>query len=299
ITAADLNNHFRHPIYPPPSPKQLTATQSLFNRCKTNLEWTYADYSDIPDIKYKRLHQKRLDAYDQMDPYNKTEYDENVVHSKKTFGIKPELLNPLPEVLLLGHTNVGKSSLINNLLLTKLESKSKGAFTEHAYVSKRAGYTKTLNCFNVGNKFRLIDSPGYGEFADFEQGKFVLEYLEKRALLRRVFLLIDSTEGFREEDIQLVNHLIELGVPFEVVFTKVDVVVSKSMPKKNPDPELIRLGNRKVIEYFERIIDEVQLRDLVTLPRLLFNNTSVNKYVSMRYGYKELRCVMLESCGLI
>jgi hypothetical protein len=47
------------------------------------------------------------------------------------------------------------------------------------------------------------------------------------------------------------------------------------------------------------MIEEVGLDSLVTLPKLLFNNATTNKFVPMRYGYKEIRCIILQSCGMI
>ncbi|KAK6455577.1 putative GTP-binding protein engB [Scheffersomyces xylosifermentans] len=306
LTPSDLTNHFRQPEYAPPSIKVIGEAQAFFNRSKVTLEWTLANYEEIPDIKYELLQQKRSQGIREMDPFYKTEYHENLANSKKTFGIPPEQLRPLPEVLLLGHTNVGKSSLLNNLLVN---SKA----LEYAYVSQKAGYTKTLNCFNIGRKLRVIDSPGYGMFGESKQGKVVLEYISKRHLLRRVFILIDSVEGFREEDIQMMDHLVSEGVPFEIVFTKVDVIIAKFMPKKSvfnsttkkskaerlEAARLVEEGNAKIIEYFERMVSTAQLDEVVTVPRLIFNMAVTNRYADKIHGFKEVRTIILESCGLL
>lgn len=311
LTPNTLNDKFRRQEYGKLALKDISEAQAFFNRCTVNLDWTFDNYDDIPDVKYQILQKQRLETYEKMDPYHRTEYEENLVNSKKTFGIKPELLKALPEILLLGHTNAGKSSLINNLLLSKVENKTAGAKTEYAFVSKRAGYTKTLNCYNIDGKLRIVDSPGYGEFGESKQGKVVIDYISKRHLLRRVFILIDSGAGFRDEDLEIIDHLITSGVPFEVIFTKVDAIVAKYMPKKavfdsytksNDKHEIVKTveeANQKIIHHYTTMIEEVGLDSLVTLPKLLFNNATTNKFVPMRYGYKEIRCIILQSCGMI
>lgn len=311
INTHALNNHFRSEHYSAPTKKQITETQSFFNRSKYTLDWTIGKYEEIPDIKFKLLKAERDEKYSKMEAYGKSQYHDTFFTSKKSFGIKPELLKPLPEVLILGHTNVGKSSLINNLLLDKEENKTAYASTEHAFVSKRAGYTKTLNCFNVGNKIRLIDSPGYGEFGESAQGELVMDYIRERNLLRRAFILIDSIEGFREEDLILIDHLIEEGIAFEIIFTKVDEVIRrkfsnlkvklnyKDAQQKANCTKSIEGANQAVVEHYNKLISLNGMDSIVTLPKLLFNNAETNKFTNMRHGYKEIRFAILQSCGVV
>lgn len=87
-----------------------------------------------------------------------------------------------PEFLLVGRSNVGKSSFINTLLERK----------NLAYTSSRPGKTQTLNFYEVNHEFYLIDVPGYG-YAEVSRsvqekfGKMIEEYLETRKELKRVF----------------------------------------------------------------------------------------------------------------
>ena len=155
-------------------------SQGVFSRAQFKLEWTLAQYDDIPDVKYQRL-KAELEA--------------------TTSSLETHLLHPLPEILFLGHTNVGKSSLVNNLF-------GEGSGTL-AYVSHQPGYTQTMNCYNVGKKFRLIDSPGYGMRGEEKQGQMVLEYLERRKVLRQVYVLIDAAQGMLPEDEEMLEHLID------------------------------------------------------------------------------------------
>lgn len=309
LTPKDITDNFRADVYARPTAAEARKSQSFFHRAITRHEWLLAAYSEIPDVKYALLKGEKTEQLAKIEPYQRTKYHESLEASKKTFGIEPGLLKPLPEVVFLGHTNVGKLSLINTLLISKKESSTAGQATEHAFVSKRAGYTKTLSCYNVGNHLRLIDTPGYGQFGETTQGDAVLEYLRERRQLRRAFLLIDSVEGFREVDQSLVDFLTTEGVPFEVVFTKVDQLVQKKYPKMNwkassgadlqSNLAAVKEGNERVLQHYRRLIESSGLAELPTLPRLLFNNSGTNRLVRMRHGYKEIRFAIAQSCGLV
>lgn len=266
ITPNDLTNKFRTTSV---DSRAMSLGQKVFNSSRPRLAWTLANYNEIPDVK----------------------------DSKYT---------PLPEVLFLGHTNTGKSSLINNLLVSRQQGKTSGASTEYAYVNSHAGYTKTMNCFNISNKFSLVDSPGYGEYGEAKQGEMVVEYLERRRVLRRVFLLIDSTVGFREEDVQLLDLLHSEGLSYEIVFTKVDIVILKMMKqhdvevkkvqdikKRQENYDAVIKANEAVVEYYEKMVQPLKLS-----PRYVFNNAVSNRWVQGRYGYKEIRAIVVESVGM-
>lgn len=203
----------------PYSAGQYSRAQHFFKTAKPSLSWTLADYDEIPDVKYDRLAEEREEKYGNLDPYFKNETTENMLNSRKTFGIKPDLLQQLPEILLIGHTNTGKSSLINRLFLDKEKIKRS---EQLAYVSARAGYTKTMNCFTVSNKLRIVDSPGFGWHGEEVQGKMVIDYISKRSALKMIYFLIDCTVGIREEDTIIIEHLVDLGVPFSIIFTKAE-----------------------------------------------------------------------------
>lgn len=309
-TPLDLNRRFQVDGYIAPSVAQITHANSFFFRSSFKHEWTTAHYDDIPDIKVARQIELKKSQIEKMEEYEKTPYYTGLEKSKKTFGVKPQLLRPLPEVLLLGHTNAGKLTLVNNLFLDKNQLKTTNGSTNYAYVSRRAGYTKCLNCYNVGNALRIVDSPGYGEFGEEDQGKVVLDYIRRRKQLRRTYVVIDSSVGVREEDAALMEFLVENGALFEIVFTKVDDVVSKKMGRIDLKPskgdvaarlaafEAVKDANSKVVTHFDEIIQRAGLADLATLPRLLFNNSVGNKLIPRRYGYREIRFSILESCGL-
>jgi len=127
----------------------------------------------------------------------------------------------LPEFLLVGRSNVGKSSFINTLVGRK----------NLARISSRPGKTQTLNFYLVNDDFYLVDVPGYGYAAvdQKQQQKFGLmieEYLAKRQELKRVFLLIDFRHKPMEDDLLMYHYLKYYNIPVTVVLTKADKVSS-------------------------------------------------------------------------
>lgn len=125
----------------------------------------------------------------------------------------------LPEFLLVGRSNVGKSSFINAILSRK----------NLAYTSSRPGKTQTLNFYSVNNSFYLIDVPGYGYAATDKKtqskfGMMIEEYLEKREELKRVFLLIDFRMKPTEDDLLMYNFLKYYNLPVTIIATKADKV---------------------------------------------------------------------------
>jgi len=125
----------------------------------------------------------------------------------------------LPEFLLVGRSNVGKSSFINTLLERK----------NLAYISSRPGKTQTLNFYIINRNFFLIDVPGYGyaNVSKSVQEKFGLmieEYLQKRKQLKRVFMLVDFRIRPTEDDLLMYNFLKYYNLPVTIVATKADKV---------------------------------------------------------------------------
>ncbi len=132
----------------------------------------------------------------------------------------------LPEFMLVGRSNVGKSSFINCLINRK----------NLARISSRPGKTQTLNFYLVNKEFYLVDVPGYGYAAVDKKtqekfGKMIEEYLEKRTEMKRVFMLIDFRHKPTEDDLLMYNFLKYYNIPVTVVATKVDKVGSSKVDK--------------------------------------------------------------------
>lgn len=126
---------------------------------------------------------------------------------------------PLPEYAFIGRSNVGKSSLIN--MLTNHKSLAK--------TSARPGKTQLINHFKINLNWFLVDLPGYGYArvsrktkAVFQQ--FITDYFEKRQQLVCGFVLIDIRHEAQKIDLEFINYLGEIEVPFCIVFTKADKI---------------------------------------------------------------------------
>ena len=132
----------------------------------------------------------------------------------------------LPEFLLVGRSNVGKSSFINTLINRK----------NFAHTSSKPGKTQTLNFYNVNESFYLVDVPGYG-YASVDkqtQAKFGLmieEYLMNRDSLKRVFLIIDYRNKPMEDDLLMYNFLKYYHKELTIVATKYDKVSQSKRAK--------------------------------------------------------------------
>ena len=125
----------------------------------------------------------------------------------------------LPEFMLVGRSNVGKSSFINTLVGRK----------NIAYTSGKPGKTQTLNFYLANNSFYLVDVPGYGysklsKDNDKKIGLMIEEYLKKRKNLNHVFMLIDYRHKPTEDDIMMYNFLQYYHIPITIIATKYDKV---------------------------------------------------------------------------
>lgn len=132
----------------------------------------------------------------------------------------------LPEVCFAGRSNVGKSSLINALT----------GRNKLARASNTPGRTRELNYFNLSDRIRIVDLPGYGyaraskvDIAKWT--RLTREFLRGRAPLRRVFLLIDSRRGVKEPDIEIMAMLDEAAVTYQIILTKTDKLKKGELEK--------------------------------------------------------------------
>ena len=129
------------------------------------------------------------------------------------------IIDDLPQIAIVGRSNVGKSSLIN-----MLTNNSKMAKT-----SSLPGRTRLVNYFNVNNRFYIVDLPGYG-FAKaakdtIETWDAVMnDYFVNNEKLKLVLLLVDSRLGLQNKDLEMLNYLNDNDLPVVIVFTKTDKI---------------------------------------------------------------------------
>ena len=125
----------------------------------------------------------------------------------------------IPEIALAGRSNVGKSSFINTLLNRKNLARTSG----------KPGKTQLLNFFNIDDKLRFVDVPGYGyakvsKTERVKWGKMIEEYLTIRENLRAVVSLVDFRHEPSTDDVQMYEFLKYYEIPVIVVATKADKV---------------------------------------------------------------------------
>src|SRR6516162_6486496 len=123
----------------------------------------------------------------------------------------------LPEIAFAGRSNVGKSCLVNALTGRRTLART----------SNTPGRTRQINFFDLDARLMLVDLPGYGyaEASKSEVRRWTAllgQYLQTRAVLRRVCLLIDSRHGIKDADYPLMLMLDAAGVSYQVVLTKTD-----------------------------------------------------------------------------
>lgn len=127
--------------------------------------------------------------------------------------------NGLPEIVLVGKSNVGKSSFVNTMINRK----------SLARTSSEPGKTRQLNFYNMDNIFYFVDLPGYGysKMSKVEQekvGHFIEEYLSTRQTISLIIFLVDIRHNPTENDILMYDYIVRTNLPFLVLCNKADKI---------------------------------------------------------------------------
>ena len=127
--------------------------------------------------------------------------------------------NNLPEIVLVGKSNVGKSSFINTMINRK----------KLARTSSEPGKTRQINFYNIDEKFYFVDLPGYGfsKMSKKEQeqvGKFIEEYLFNREQIALIIFLVDIRHNPTENDKLMYDYIIRSGLPCMILANKADKI---------------------------------------------------------------------------
>lgn len=176
----------------------------------------------------------------------------------------------IPEYAFIGRSNVGKSSLIN--MLTNIKGLAK--------ISSKPGKTQLINHFLINKEWYLVDLPGYGYAKVSKElknkwGKFTKTYVSKRDSLINLFVLIDSRLSPQKIDVEFMEWLGTNGIPFSIVFTKIDKLSSsvlnknmsaykKDLAKKWEELPPIFLsstvskhGKEEILQYIEHVTESI------------------------------------------
>ena len=167
----------------------------------------------------------------------------------------------LPEVVLVGKSNVGKSSFINTMINRR----------KLARTSSEPGKTRQINFYNIDETFYFVDLPGYGysKMSKKEQvqvGEFIEEYLLNRKQISLIIFVVDIRHTPTANDKLMYDYIIRSGLPFiilankadKIAVTKVDSVTQDIQKSLNPIGDIITLpfsSERKI--YTEAVWNEI------------------------------------------
>ncbi len=178
---------------------------------------------------------------------------------------------PLPEYAFIGRSNVGKSSLINMITNHKNLAKTSG----------KPGKTQLINHFKINNNWFLVDLPGYGYARVSKKTKetfqkFITDYFEKREQLVCAFVLIDIRLEAQKIDLEFINYLGEIEIPFCIIFTKADKISKgkveqniaayrkallannwEEMPQHFVTSSLDAVGREPLLEFIDGVNDDI------------------------------------------
>ncbi len=138
----------------------------------------------------------------------------------------------LPEIVLVGKSNVGKSSFINTMINRK----------NLARTSNTPGKTRQINFYNIDDKFYFVDLPGYG-FSKMSKkeklisGKYIEEYLEEGKNISLIIFLIDIRHKPTEDDDLMYDYILKSNLPFMILTNKADKI---AVTKVNDEVERLK-----------------------------------------------------------
>ncbi len=158
---------------------------------------------------------------------------------------KNKIINTdLKQIVLVGKSNVGKSSFINTLSNNKHLAK----------VGNSPGKTKCLNFYNVNNDFYIVDLPGYGysNMSKIEKentSDLINYYIETNKNISHIFLLVDIRHNPTKDDRLMYDWLAQKGIPFTIIATKADKVAKTKIPEYLNNITKVLFAKENIIAY--------------------------------------------------
>ncbi len=195
--------------------------------------------------------------------------DAQYIASYPSYSACPE--GDVPEYAFVGRSNVGKSSLINYLLNRK----------NIARTSNKPGKTQMINYFLVNASWYMVDLPGFGYAKVSKKQRkswelMVKNYLQHRLQLQNTFVLLDLNIKPQKIDLELINWMGEIQIPFSIVYTKMDKTRKRDIADRllayeealqasweTLPPRFIssankRVGGEDILAYIEQINERIK-----------------------------------------
>ena len=154
--------------------------------------------------------------------------------------------NDMPQIVLVGKSNVGKSSFINTMINRK----------SLARTSSEPGKTRQINFYNIDETFYFVDLPGYGysKMSKQEQervGSFIEQYLVKSKKISLVIFLVDIRHNPTENDRLMYDYIIRSGLPFIILANKADKIASTKVENtvKELQKQINPIGDIKMLPF--------------------------------------------------
>lgn len=169
--------------------------------------------------------------------------------------------NDLPQVVLVGKSNVGKSSFINTMLNRKALART----------SNVPGKTRQINFYNIDEKFYFVDLPGYG-FSKMSKeekvvsGKYIEDYLEKCQNISLIILLLDIRHKPTSDDMLMYDYILKTNLPFIVLTNKADkIAITKVDDELNKIKKILGISYSTILPfsaerkiYSEKVWEEIE-----------------------------------------
>lgn len=167
----------------------------------------------------------------------------------------------IPEIVLVGKSNVGKSSFVNTMINRK----------NLARTSNVPGKTRQINFYNIDDKFYFVDLPGYGYSKMSKQekvisGRYIEEYLEEGKNVTLIILLLDIRHNPTADDMLMYDYILKSNLPFIVLTNKADkIAVTKVDDEVNKIKKILGISYSTILPfsaerkiYIDKVWEEIE-----------------------------------------